>query len=143
TAEALEDIAHDGGRIALQQFLDCRQIRRLASEKMLGAERGQIIGRVAELHGMRFLGGEIDQDLVEKKIPLGHAAEPPAFVEAKRARPQQFELVGLARGQLSSFDEFLQFGIHDGVEQATKKASIREWKLKFCHGLTQMKHGLE
>src|SRR5947209_8204266 len=64
---------------------------------------------------MRFLAGEIYQDLVEEQVPLGHAAEAPAFVETKRAGPQLFQLIRLTRSQLSGFDEFLQFGIHDGT----------------------------
>jgi len=64
---------------------------------------------------MRFFAGKIDQDLVEEKIPLGDTAEAPAFVKTKRTRPELFELIRLTRSQLSGFDEFLQFGIHDGT----------------------------
>src|SRR5437899_7409002 len=82
---------------------------------MLGGKRRQIIGRVGELHWMRFFAGKIDQDLVEEKVPLGDTAEAPAFVKTKRAGPELFELIRLTRSQLSGFDEFLQFGIHDGT----------------------------
>ena len=61
---------------------------------------------------MRFFAGEIDDDLIEEEVPLGHAAETPTFVQAKRARFEFVELIGGFRGQLSRFNQLLQFRVH-------------------------------
>ena len=53
---------------------------------MLGRDRREIIGRILQLHRVSLLLLEVDQDLVEEKIPFGDAAEAPAFVKAKSAR---------------------------------------------------------
>ena len=70
---------------------------------------------------MRLFADEIDQDLVEKKVPLRDAAKAPAFMEAISGRAKLRKLVGLGGGQLSGFDEFLQFGIHDGTNKLQRR----------------------
>ena len=62
---------------------------------------GKIFGRVSQLHRVRLFPGEIDQDLIEKKVPLCDAAEAPALVQTKRAGLQFLELIGRAGGELS------------------------------------------
>jgi hypothetical protein len=41
-----------------------------------------------------FFAGKIDQDLIEKKIPLRDPAKPPALVKAKRARLECVQFLG-------------------------------------------------
>src|ERR1051325_4039998 len=81
---------------------------------MLDAERSYVVRCISQLHRMAFLRWKIDQDLVEKKIPLRHSAKTPAFVQTISTGSQLFQLVGLTRGQLCGFDKFLEFGIHRG-----------------------------
>ena len=107
TAETLEDIAHDRGRIALQQLFDPGQIGRLPGEEMLGAKGRKVVGRVGELHRVRFFGGKIDQDLVEEKIPFGDPAKSPAFVQAVGPGLKDRELVSLTGAQFPSFNKLL------------------------------------
>ena len=112
TANALENIAHDRRRIALQQFLYSREVRRFPRQKMFGRKRGQIIRCVSKLHRMRFFAGKIDDDLVEKQVPIGHPAESPAFMQTKIARLKLFELLSGPRCQFPGVEQFLQFRIH-------------------------------
>src|SRR5450631_4148476 len=64
------------------------------ARKMFRRDDGQIISRVSQLHRMRFLSREIDQDLIEEKIPLRDAAESPALVQAEGAWGEFFEMIG-------------------------------------------------
>ena len=61
---------------------------------------------------MRFLASEINHDLIEEKIPLGHATEAPAFVQTKGARLQFLELLGPGCGQFSRLYKFFQVRLH-------------------------------
>ena len=49
---------------------------------------------------------------LSKKVPLRHAAESPALVQAKCAGSQSCQPLGGVRGQFSSFDKFLQVCVH-------------------------------
>ena len=54
---------------------------------MFRAERRKILRRILDLHGMRFLTGEINYDLVKKQVPFGHATEAPTLMQTERTRP--------------------------------------------------------
>ena len=55
---------------------------------MFPRERRKVLCGVLDLHGMRFLACKIDHNLIEEKVPFGHATEPPTLVQTKRARLQ-------------------------------------------------------
>src|SRR5437660_7652406 len=110
--EAFQNVSNDSDRIFFRQILYRAEIARLACEKMFLGNNGEIVRCILELHRMRFFPTEIDDDLIEEEVPLGHAAETPTFVQAKRARLEFIELIGGFRGQLSRFNQFLQFRVH-------------------------------
>ena len=60
---------------------------------MFRRDDGEILGGVGQLHSVRLFSRKIDQDLIEEKIPFGHAAEAPTFVETKRSGFEFFELI--------------------------------------------------
>src|ERR1700730_932574 len=86
----------------------------------------EILGGVDQLHSVRLLSREIDQDLIEEKVPFGHAAEAPAFVQTKRPGFEFCELVRGTGAELSGFDEFFQFGIHAGRTSYEERRCWRE-----------------
>ncbi len=68
---------------------------------MFGRDRGEIFRRVLQLHGVSFFLFEIDQDLVEEEIPIGHPAKAPALVQTKTAGLELIELLGIGGRELS------------------------------------------
>ncbi len=92
---------------------------------MLRRDDGEIFGRVGQLHAVRLLAREIDQDLIEEKIPLGHAAEAPALVQTEGAGLQFFELIRGAGGEFSGFNKLFQFGIHAGRRSYGERLGAR------------------
>ena len=95
TACALENIPNARGWGFPGQFFDRVQVARLTREKMFWRDGGEIFRRVLQLHRVRFLTREIDDDLVEEQIPLGDAAEAPAFMQTKSPG---FEFIELLSG---------------------------------------------
>ena len=59
---------------------------------MFRRDRRQVFRRVLQLHRVRLLLFEVDHDLVEEQVPIGDAAEAPAFVQAKGAGLELIEL---------------------------------------------------
>ena len=100
---------------------------------MFPRERRKVLCGVLDLHGMRFLACKIDHNLIEEKVPFGHATEPPTLVQTKRARLQLFELLrGFCR-KFSRFNKFLRFGIHfRGRTQYDERFRSREKSLRIC-----------
>src|SRR4029077_5736431 len=72
----------------------------------------EIFGRVLQLHRVTFFAGEIDQDLVEKNIPLRHASESPALVQAKRARLERVQFLGRFGSEFAGFNKFFELSVH-------------------------------
>src|SRR5206468_9088767 len=107
STETVYNISHQGQWLFPRERLDRRQIVRFACEKMFLRERRQIFCRVLDLHGMVLLACKIDLNLIEEKVPFGHATEPPTLVQTKRARLQLSELLrGFCR-KFSRFNKFL------------------------------------
>ena len=79
-AKTFENISHNCCWFLPGKCFDRHQVACLAGQKVFGWKGRKIFRRVLDLHGMRLLAGEIDHDLIEEKIPLGHATESPAFV---------------------------------------------------------------
>src|SRR5450432_4676846 len=75
---------------------------------------GEIVGGVGQLHSVGLLSRKIDRDLIKEKIPFGHSAKAPTFVQTKRPGFEFFQLICGAGGELSRFNELFQFGIHAG-----------------------------
>ncbi len=78
---------------------------------------------------MGFFAGKIDQDLIEKKIPLRDPAKPPALVEAKRARLERVQFLGRFGSQFAGFDEFLELRVH---ESRTNYDEGSPWQATEC-----------
>ena len=102
--EAFENVAHDCHRIFDSELFYSGEIVRLSSKKMLGRNDDKIFRRVFQLHGVRFLGREINDDLVEEKIPLRHATESPALVLTKSSPLELLQLRRSFGSELSRFD---------------------------------------
>src|SRR3989442_8132689 len=92
-AGALKDIPHDGGRIFPGQFFDYGEVARFPREKMFRWNSGKIFRRILQLHRVRFLAHEIDDDLVEEQVPFRDAAKPPAFMQTKSSWLEFIELL--------------------------------------------------
>ena len=71
-----------------------------------------MLRRVLQLHRVRFLPREIDQDLIQEDVPVGHATKAPTLVQTKGPGLQFLQLIGRFWRQLSCFNEFLEFGVH-------------------------------
>ena len=91
--EAFQNVSNQRNRIVFGQFLGRREIACLAREKMFRRNYGEIFGGVLQLHRVPLFAGEIDHDLIEKKIPFGDTTEPPTFVQAKRPGLERIELL--------------------------------------------------
>lgn len=72
------------------------------------------------------LGFEVDDDLVQQKVPLRHSAKTPALVQAECARLQLLQLLRRFRGQLSRFNEFLKLRLHSGLSPYGKRFAARD-----------------
>jgi len=75
---------------------------------------------------MRFLARKVDHDLIEEKVPLGHATESPALVQTKRPRLQFFQLLGAFCTELSRFNKFLQLRLHANRTHYDEEFASRE-----------------
>ena len=67
------------------------------------------------LHEMALPGLKIDYDLTGEQTPLGHAPEPPAFVQAARTWLKKRKSLGGLRREFSSIDCLLEFFVHEIV----------------------------
>ena len=98
---------------------------------MRARKRRQIFRGIGQLHRMALLRREIDNDLIEQKIPLRHATESPAFMQAIGPGFELIELLGLAGGYFRRLDELLQFSIHRDA-QGKANRDVGERKLVSC-----------
>src|SRR6202007_1445073 len=87
SVETGDDITNYRNRIFLSQFFGPGQIGSLSCQKMVRRDDRQVVSGILQLHRVTFFAWKIDQYLIEQEIPIGHAAKPPAFVQAERARP--------------------------------------------------------
>src|SRR5439155_1340781 len=111
--EAFQNVPDKRDRVIFGQLFGCGEVACLAREKMFRRNNGQVLGGVLELHRVGFFAGKIDQDLIEKKIPLCDPAKPPTLVQTERARFERVQFLGRFGSQFAGFDEFLELRVHE------------------------------
>src|SRR6266568_1727932 len=127
--EAFQNVPDKRDRVIFGQLFGCGEVACLAREKMFRRNNGQILGGVLELHRVGFFAGKIDQDLIEKKIPLCDPAKAPALVQTKRARLERVQFLGRFGSQFAGFDEFLELRVH---ESRTNYDEGSPWQATEC-----------
>src|SRR5260370_25836235 len=127
--EAFQNVPDKRDRVIFGRLFGCGEVACIAREKMFRRNNGQILSGVLELHRVGFFAGKLDQDLIEKKIPLRDPAKPPALVEAKRARLERVQFLGRFGSQFAGFDEFLELRVH---ESRTNYDEGSPWQATEC-----------
>ena len=124
---ALKREPHEGGRIVGSEFLEARQIVRLACQKVLGRDRLEIVARVLELHGGFLARAKVNADLVFGQIPGGNAPKAPTLVRAVCARFQAGKVAGSGGGEFALVNNLLKLRLdgNGGRGESGHRATVK------------------